>query len=272
MRHRASTAALTACLLASLALGASPPAQAAAPAIAPAVVPSAPATSVAAARVPASWRCNVPQPTRLHHIADAKQVVLAVADDWHSSYGTLRVFQKVAGTPGTGWCRVVGPVRARFGYHGLAPAKQRRKDTGTTPAGTFRMPFAFGLDADPGAHLTYVRADGNDYWPLDKRSRRTFNTYQSGGVRGFRASESEHIASFGTQYAYAVVLGYNLPRPGRLPNVDKGGAIFLHVNGDGATAGCVSVSRSAMKRILRTLRPAKVPRIVITTKSALPSA
>jgi len=218
------------------------------------------------------WVCDAKLPTRLRHIGNAKQVVVAVADSWGSSYGTLRVFRTVSGSKGTGWCRVLGPVPARFGYHGLAPAKQRLKDTGTTPAGTFRLPYVFGMQANPGTRLPYIRSDSNDYWPLDTRSPATFNTYQRNGVKGFRASESEHISAFGTQYAHAVVLGYNLPRPGRLPNVRKGGAIFLHVNGAGATAGCVSVEHSALDALLRILKPGASPRIVVTTRSALASA
>ena len=235
----------------------------------PALVRTAAGAPVSAA---SGWLCDAKLPTRLRHIGNAKQVVVAVADSWGSSYGTLRVFRQVAGSKGTGWCRVLGPVPARFGYNGLAPAKQRLKGTGTTPAGTFRLPYAFGLQADPGTRLPYIRSDSNDYWPLDTRSAATFNTYQRNGVKGFRASESEHIASFGTQYAHAVVLGYNLPQPGKLPNVRKGGAIFLHVNGAGATAGCVSVEHTTLDAILRILKPAASPRIVVTTRSALASA
>ena len=46
----------------------------------------------------------------------------------------------------------------------------------------------------------------------------------------------------------------------------------LHVNGAGATAGCVSVEHTALDAILRILKPAASPRIVVTTRSALASA
>jgi hypothetical protein len=45
--------------------------------------------------------------------------------------------------------------------------------------------------------------------------------------------------------------------------VGRGSAIFLHVNGAGSTAGCVSVTRPHLIGILRWLNPAARPRIVL---------
>lgn len=216
--------------------------------------------------------CDQTLPTRLHHIGAATQVVVATTKSWGSTAGSLRVFEKKAGTPGTGWCLVLGPYHARFGYGGLVVGKDRRKNTGTTPAGTYTLPKAFGLKSDPGTALPYTHSDSDDYWALDPRSPWTFNTYQNHGVHGFRASEAEHIAHFNVQYRYAAVIGFNLPRPGKRANRTIGGAIFLHVNGSGATAGCVSVNQSAMVAILRRIDPAQHPRIVISPTSWLDHA
>ena len=60
-------------------------------------------------------------------------------------------------------------------------------------------------------------------------------------------------------YQYAVVIDFN-----RWPAVRyRGAGIFLHVNGTGATAGCVSVPLTTMVSILRWLDPAQHPRIAI---------
>jgi L,D-peptidoglycan transpeptidase YkuD (ErfK/YbiS/YcfS/YnhG family) len=226
-------------------------------------VPS-PATAAAA--------CNQTVPTRLHHIGSSTQVVVATADHWSSTSGTLRVYEKRAGTSGSGWCLVLGPYRARFGYSGLVPGQDRRKNTGTTPAGTYSLPKAFGLNKDPGTALPYTHSDSNDYWALDPASPWTFNTYRYNGVHQFRASEAEHIAHFSVQYRYVAVIGFNLPKPGRRANRTIGGAIFLHVNGTGATAGCVSVAQSAMVKILDRLDPHRKPMIVISPTSWLAHA
>jgi L,D-peptidoglycan transpeptidase YkuD (ErfK/YbiS/YcfS/YnhG family) len=41
----------------------------------------------------------------------------------------------------------------------------------------------------------------------------------------------------------------------------RGSAIFLHVNGRGATAGCVSLPEARLVRLLRWLRPESAPLI-----------
>ncbi|WP_129307230.1 hypothetical protein [Streptomyces sp. L2] len=43
----------------------------------------------------------------------------------------------------------------------------------------------------------------------------------------------------------------------------RGAGIFLHVNGSGATAGCVSVPRATMGRIMGWITPSAHPRIAI---------
>ena len=43
----------------------------------------------------------------------------------------------------------------------------------------------------------------------------------------------------------------------------RGAGIFLHVNGRGATAGCVSVPRWFMRSTMVRLDPARVPVIAI---------
>ena len=58
---------------------------------------------------------------------------------------------------------------------------------------------------------------------------------------------------------WLAVIGYNTARtPGR------GSAIFLHVGTGGATAGCVSLPRSELLKVLRWLRPGEQPQISIS--------
>jgi L,D-peptidoglycan transpeptidase YkuD (ErfK/YbiS/YcfS/YnhG family) len=165
----------------------------------------------------------------------------------------------------------------RLGYGGWVRAGQRRQGTGTTPAGRFPMPYAFGNRADPGARLRYRAVDRNDVWPYEPRDPATYNIYQP-----FRAASShwrrgyrERLASYGYEYAYAVVLGFNLPRgvhwsPTRHQSVAdrpadtrRGGGIFLHVQRSRYTAGCVAAPLRDVRWLVRWLDPARHPRIVM---------
>ena len=213
--------------------------------------------------------CASTLPYSLTHLGDAQQVVVVTTDSWSDTTGTLRAFEL---RHGWDWCRVIAPVKARVGYTGFAWAKDRKQNTGKTPAGTFALPWAFGNSADPGTALPYRSVDGNDYWAYDPRSPSTYNRWLEHGLGSVRADWAEHLAAFGSQYAHAVVVDYNLPTATTNPNTSKGGGIFLHVNGTGATAGCVSVSKTDMLRIIRWLDPGKHPVIVMAPAAVITKA
>ena len=76
---------------------------------------------------------------------------------------------------------------------------------------------------------------------------------------------SERLADYPTEYRMSVVVAYNYYDRVRY----RGAGIFLHVNGPGATAGCVSVPRDVMRRVLRWLDPAAQPVLVMGPRSAI---
>jgi L,D-peptidoglycan transpeptidase YkuD (ErfK/YbiS/YcfS/YnhG family) len=217
-------------------------------------------------------------PSRLTHLGNAWQVVVVTASSWSATRATLRTYRKRA--DGT-WRTQFAPVSARLGYRGFAAIGKRRQNSLETPAGTFALPRAFGARPDPGTRLAYRQFDRNDWWPYDPRDPRTYNVYQFSRVKSarWRPSWAEHLWDFRDQYAYAVVLDYNLPhgvyRAGgqrfarQTPDTGAGGGIFLHVSAPHPTAGCVSVSPSAMRRIVRWLDPGAHPRIVMAPTSAI---
>ena len=60
------------------------------------------------------------------------------------------------------------------------------------------------------------------------------------------------------QYEYSIVTSYNLEQVRH-----RGAGIFLHVNGSGATAGCVSAPRSFLQQLMWRLDPAQVPVLAV---------
>jgi L,D-peptidoglycan transpeptidase YkuD (ErfK/YbiS/YcfS/YnhG family) len=217
-------------------------------------------------------------PEQLSHLGDARQVVIVTAKGWHTSYAQLQTWQE---TSSGDWQQVMAPVPARIGWSGFRRAANRLQNTGKTPAGTFGLISGFGLARSPGVRIPYHVVNANDWWPYDPRDPKTYNVAQFHRSRHakWRKDWAEHLHSFRTQYHFAVVLDYNLPsgiivrnhqRIATHPaNTRKGGGIFLHVNGSGATAGCVSVSRDQMRSILRWLDPADHPVIVTGPRSAI---
>ena len=194
-------------------------------------------------------------PERMASRANAAQLLVATGPAVGARYGSLRLFSYRAGD----W-RLLLSVAARFGWAGLADGRTRREGAGTTPTGIWLLPhFFFGMHARPpaGAKMPYRRITQRSWW--SKADNATYNTW----VQSSRPIPGEHLADAPLEYEFAVSSGYNAP-----PNAcvyGRGTAIFVHINGPGLTAGCVSVARPAMIRLCRWLDPGKRPACAIGT-------
>lgn len=197
-------------------------------------------------------------PNRMADTGGGTQLITAEASSTGSTTGTVTWWNK----RGPLWV-VAGRADARFGSNGLVEGTARKQSTSTTPTGLYDLPYAFGTTAAPaGTRFSYRRATDKSWWCEDTASQ-AYNRWVEGLPADCRASESERITAFPTQYARALVVGFNYDQPVR----GRGAGIFLHINGKGATAGCVSVPADAMARILAWADPAKHPHIAIGTAS-----
>jgi L,D-peptidoglycan transpeptidase YkuD (ErfK/YbiS/YcfS/YnhG family) len=163
------------------------------------------------------------------------------------------------------WRRQFTATDGRVGYGGLVPARQRVQGSGKTPLGTFRLPWAFGMHPqrdtwDPG----YRKVRRGDYWVLDNQSRH-YNRYRNKRQGGFRwrlgpshPDSSERLKDYPVQYEWAITTSFNSRQVRH-----RGGAIFVHVNGSGATAGCVSAPRWFLERTMRRLDADRAPVVAV---------
>lgn len=131
----------------------------------------------------------------------------------------------------------------RVGYGGMISASSKREGDGATPTGAYPILYGFGFGSNPGTSLEYKRITNNSYFVDDVKSKYYNQWYEGKGQKG------EHMIDH-PQYKYGIVIGYNTSHtPG------KGSAIFLHCNGAGSTAGCVSVPISSMLSLLKQTHP-----------------
>lgn len=203
-----------------------------------------------------------------------RQMITVSSRSFGSTTGSLKAWRRA---PRGEWVLARGPVQVVLGYNGWVKAMQRLQGTGTTPAGRFRLPYAFGNSPDPGARLGYRHVDAGDWWPYEPRDPATYNVFQQrkAAQTRWRGDYAEHLTSYGSQYAYALVVDFNLPsgvhysqqRHQRVAtkraDTARGGGIFLHVRGDGLTAGCVATNRRDMRWLVRWVRPGARPRLVM---------
>ena len=185
-------------------------------------------------------------------------MIEVAASGYGTSYATLTAYEKRA----SGWVRGFGPWSARIGVNGFAPSGQKREGDGRTPSGSYGFSFFFGVNAEPsGIHYSWRHAYTYDVWDDDPSSPR-YNLWTD--TRTSSAGSSPEPMHNQPSYNYAAVIAYNTARtPG------MGSAIFFHVSHGSGTAGCVAIPQSELLSALRWLNPAKSPRIIMGTTSAI---
>ncbi|CAL9642950.1 L,D-transpeptidase family protein [Streptomyces sp. NPDC057362] len=188
-------------------------------------------------------------------VGNATQVITVEA---RGSYATVTAWAKGS----AGWKARFSTASGRVGSNGVTNGATRRQGTWTTPTGTYTITEGFGVEAS-GTSMPYHVVTDDDWWVEDPESK-FYNSMHSAQGADFPLTESgdrgsEHLIDYPTQYAEALVINFNRwpATPGR------GAGIFLHVNGSGATAGCVSVPRATMDRFMNWIEPSAHPRIAI---------
>jgi L,D-peptidoglycan transpeptidase YkuD (ErfK/YbiS/YcfS/YnhG family) len=212
-----------------------------------------------------------PLPTRMKDTGGGDELITAVSSGKTNAArtGTLTWWRRKGKT----WIKI-GSAPARFGYNGLSD--NRLEGDGTTPTGIYTLPLAFGLKPNPGTRLPWRHVDGGSWWDENSLKPR-YNTWHENcpvticwKASTRSAHSSEHLADYPVQYAYAAFIGFNAgTRQVRPPARPSGSGIFLHVNGTGYTAGCVSIPRSSLVALLKWLNPAAKPHIAIGNSASI---
>ncbi|WP_332829955.1 L,D-transpeptidase family protein [Clostridium perfringens] len=188
-------------------------------------------------------------------LENSNQIIVVTTNNMNTSYCNIEIYEK----NDSGEWNNIDSTTGRVGANGLAYIENRVQSTNTTPAGVMSITGAFGVKNNPGTKLDYIKVNNNMYWDLNSENS-TYNrliNYNPGG-------DYEHLISYPRQYEYSLITDYN---HNQVPN--KGGAIFVHCLGRGATGGCVSMPREKMIEILKWIDPKKNPKILVIPKDDL---
>ncbi|MER7824277.1 L,D-transpeptidase family protein [Streptomyces sp. NPDC096097] len=203
--------------------------------------PAAPPASAPPVAAPQGL-VGVSEPTRARIPAESRQLILVTGRAMDSSESTVTFYTRPAA--GADWVKAES-WPARNGANGWSV--ERAYGDLTSPMGVYALTDAGGLlPKPPGTRLPYDEDNGFVATGL--------------GVNG---------ESLEGSFDYVVAIDFNR-RPGRSPldpvmpdGEDKGGNIWLHVDHDGPSQGCVGIPKAAMKKVLQTLDPAAKPVIVM---------
>ncbi len=162
---------------------------------------------------------------------------------------TIRV-RAAAGNPRRGWLAAGGlTVPVALGRGGIRANK--REGDGATPRGTFR-PLRVWWRADrhprPQTFLPVRAIRSEDAWCEDPSSR-----HYNRPIRLERNRHGDRLTREDRLYDFIVEIDHNTS-----PRVaGRGSAVFLHLARPdfSPTAGCVSMTRSAMLRLLERIGP-----------------
>lgn len=177
--------------------------------------------------------------------ADTTQVIVVSSPDAQSESGELTFYERTDDK----WTK-----RKTFPTHNGSNGwlADRREGDRTTPIGVFTLTDAGGYRKDPGTELDYTRD------------------------RGLPASAT---VAYGEEYSrvfdYIVAIDYNR-KPGTPPTDrtrplgwEKGGGIWLHLDHDSGTNGCVTLEEKDLLWVMRTLDPEAQPHIAMGPVSEL---
>jgi L,D-peptidoglycan transpeptidase YkuD (ErfK/YbiS/YcfS/YnhG family) len=167
----------------------------------------------------------------------------------HRPLSAIRI-RPAAGDPRRGWLIADGhAVPVALGRGGVKANK--REGDGATPKGTFR-PRQLWWRADrhprPQTFLPIRAIAPEDAWCEDPASR-----HYNQPVRLDQANGADRLRRADRLYDFIVEIDHNAS-----PRIKgRGSAVFLHLAREnfGPTAGCVSMTKPAMLRLLQRLGP-----------------
>jgi D-alanyl-D-alanine dipeptidase len=203
-------------------------------------------------------------------LQDSTQCLVVIADDWNSTTGVLRAFER----PGAGgvWKIRGTDVPVVLGKKGLgwglglvqAGGDGPRKIEGDNkvPAGIFRLGPAFGYaTAEPARwiKLPYVPLTAESEGVDDPHSRYYNQLVERSKVAQVDWRNSEQMRRPDDLYKWGIVVAHN---PAATPGA--GSCIFMHIwrNSSAATVGCTAMPERDLVELLRWLDPRSHPVLI----------
>ncbi|MGW6709050.1 L,D-transpeptidase family protein [Streptomyces sp. NPDC054956] len=219
-----------------------PPADASARAAADARPPAAERAARGVARDGLQGLPGISEQTRARIPADSRQLILVTGKAADSSESTAALYTRPSA--GADWERGAS-WPARNGAKGWST--ERTYGDLTSPQGVFALTDAGGLLPKPAGTK----------FPYDQ---------DASFVATGRGVNGESLRG---SFDYVVAIDFNRRTgvspldPTKPEGERKGGNIWLHVDHDGPSQGCVGIPKDAMKKVLETLDPAAKPVIVM---------
>ena len=206
-----------------------------------------------------------------HQLANSKQCVLVLSENWESTNGSMYLFDSNAGA-GL-WNQHGLPMRVVLGKNGLAngigmiplqleQAPQKKEGDNRAPAGIFQLSSAFGYAEKRNARwvkLPYLAVSDQTEGIDDPASRYYNRLIDRAKVKRVDWQSAEKMRRPDNLYEWGIVVDHN---PAAIPGA--GSCIFLHIWKDARTptTGCTAMAEENLLQLLRWLDPSLRPILV----------
>jgi L,D-peptidoglycan transpeptidase YkuD (ErfK/YbiS/YcfS/YnhG family) len=173
--------------------------------------------------------------------ADSRQVVAAYGDARNSAESTVVLYTR----HGSAW----GRTRSWPAHNGKKGwTIDHHEGDNRSPVGVFTLSDAGGVLPDPGTELPYTRSAAF-------------------------AAPRWWAKPYWHDFDFVIAIDYNRVKgtPPNDPTRPQGGGIWLHMDHGSGTSACISLSKGAMRHLLRTLDPDRHPVVVMGDAADLKS-
>lgn len=198
---------------------------------------------------------------------DCTQLLVAVAPDWNSMRGELRMFGRERGGE---WVQQGAAIPVLFGKNGLAwgtglagqgeGGLEKKERDGRAPAGVFRIGKIYTYDAQlpSGSDFPFRQVTTADAW-IDDPGHPDYNRFVTipdpeNPPAWFEKQKMRHNDF---AYRWLVEVRHNSDPP----VAGDGSAIFFHIRRGETrpTAGCTTMAEDDLVRVVRWLRAPRKP-------------
>lgn len=224
------------------------------------VAPSGPAPSEVPTQIattaPTQPPTQAPTQPPVQQSAEFEALINASGLNSAALTGSQMIFVRSAGTSalvytyekneGGLWVQKFSPISGFVGTGGVAPFVGAN-DTGITPAGTYRIEYAMGINGNPGTKLTYYQITSEMVWvtdPTDANYNRWLRSTDT-TIKG------QWLREYTLSYPYALIFDYNRSTVDTAQGCQK----FLHVSTAPTPKGGVGIPQADLQNILLWLDP-----------------
>ncbi len=214
---------------------------------------------------------SMPQLTSIEQKFGCRQLIVVINKNLKATTANLSFYE----WQNNQWKLKKGPLKAVFGYNGLAyadnmlpaeilPQATKKEGDGCSPAGLFALTGFYGYNPAK-FKMNYLQVNRQTFCVDDAQSAYYNQIVHPDTVKqDWKSAETMRLKN-SDQYKYGIFVAYNTlnTQPG------KGSCIFMHIWGSNKTptSGCTATTEDNLLALMNVIDPQKNPMLLQLTEA-----